>query len=147
MKAIGKVIEKHGNTAKVVSERNSACSMCHNCESHGMCHAELVFGEQTQSVEITALNTLGANIGDMVELESSTGLTLISAALIFVLPIVFSVLAYLISSELTNIIYLPAIVLVVTFFIVFFASAKLLNGYFRNKYTAQIIKIIEESEE
>ena len=147
MKAIGKVTEVSGQVARVVSERNSACSMCHNCDSHGICHAELVFGEQTQSVEVLALNKVGAKVGDKVELESSTGITLVSAALIFVLPIIVSVLVYLECSFVSDISYLPAIMLVISFLITFSVSAKLLNRYYQNKFTAQIVKIIEESEE
>ncbi len=147
MKAIGKVIRSNGKLANVVSERSGTCSMCQNCESHGACHAELVFGDQNQSVEIVALNTVSAKTGDTVELESSTGRTLAATALLFVLPIIISLMCYVFAQAKSSVAYIPAVALVASFLVSFITISKLLNKYYQNNYTAQIVKIIEESEE
>lgn len=145
MKAIGKVIEVKGNTAIIESVRGSACSSCHNCEAKGMCHAELVFGSQTQAVITESDNRIGAKVGDMVELESSTSGTLAVSGIVFIVPIVLSVIAYVIASNNFSGLQ-SALVLLATLLISFFVSIKVMNRFVKTNLTSYIVKILEESD-
>ena len=147
MKAIGIVIKTKNDVATVVSERRSACSSCHNCEAKGACHAELVFGNQSESVEVCALNKIGAKVGDRVELEGSTKETLTASFLLFVLPFIATVLFYFsFTNFITDVRYVPLILIAVYAFS-FFVAGKLLNHIFSKKLTTFIVRILEECKE
>ena len=55
----GVVSKIKGNKATVQFERHSACDKCHMC----------AVTKDTMKVEVTLDNTLGANVGDFVEVE------------------------------------------------------------------------------
>jgi len=143
MTAIAKVIEVKGDMAKVVSQRKSSCSSCEKCEMNGNCSAELVFGKQTQDVEVQAYNRAGAKIGDTVELQSSTYRTLMIAMIVFIFPVLLSVAAYLVTDALTSNYYLPAAVLAAVLAVSFFILAKIMNSYAMSHMRAEIVKIVE----
>ena len=145
MKAIGKVIETSGKFARVRSERRSACSSCHECASKGACHAELVFGNQTEEISVLAENKVGANKGDVVELESSTSGTLLLCFLAFVLPIATSGAVYLILNTLFSHSNVLPLLMIAVFVICFMISVTVLNRFVRKKASAVIVRIIEES--
>lgn len=145
MKAIAVVLEAKDKYARVKSRRESACSSCEKCENNGNCTAELVFGKQNSDVELDVYNGIGAKTGDTVELESSTAKTLLIAMLVFVLPVIFSVAAYLITDALFDSIYLPALFLVGVFALSFFIIAKIMNGYAMTHIRIEIVRIVEES--
>ena len=145
MKATGKVIETIGKRARVESVRSSACSSCHECEARGACHAELIFGSQTQSVIIETDNRIGAKVGDTVEIESSSSKTLAVSAVVFIIPIILSVIAYVIANKtLTDL--QSALVLLITLLISFFVFLKLMNRFVKTSLASYIVKISEESE-
>ena len=145
MNAIGKVIKTEGKTATVVSERSSACAACHNCEAHGACHAELIFGNQTEQVSIVAYNDVGANVGDAVLLESSTAKTLAVSFFIFVFPLILTVLLYfLFIAFFENIIGIMPIVLIITFFVLFVVSSYFANAYVKKRTAIHIVRVLEE---
>ncbi len=146
MKAIGKVIELSDDFALVSSQRQSACASCHNCASKGACHAELVFGEQKQEVMIEAINSIGARVGDTVELEGSTRKTLSIAMLIFLLPFVLTSLAYFFLESQTDIGAVLPLILIGVFVISFFIITKLVNKYIQNKNATIIVAILEENQ-
>ena len=146
MKAIGKVIEIKGNVATVSSKRQSACSSCHNCEAKGACHAELIFGEQQQTVVVNALNKIGAKTGDIVELESSTKFTLTLAVIIFIFPFLITALLYMfLKGLLLSAHYFP-VLLICIFCISFYAVSMIINKLLKNKNTTTIVAIIEENQ-
>ena len=146
MKAIGKVLSVNDSNAVVLSQRNSACSSCHNCECHGSCHAELVFGNQSENVTVCAKNIIKAKPGDIVELESSTLKTLLVSFIVFVMPLILTGVFYYILS-LTNKIsqadFLP-ILLIVLYFLLFFIFSFMSNIYVKRNASVSIVKIIEE---
>ncbi|MBQ7398916.1 MAG: SoxR reducing system RseC family protein [Clostridia bacterium] len=147
MKAVGIVTKTENNSAIVVSERSSACSSCHNCEAKGACHAEIVFGEQTQSVEVSVKNTVGAKCGDKVELESSTLGTLAAAFSVFVVPVVLTLMSYFLLKDSLEQSNLLPIVLIAVFCIGFFVLGKIINQVIKKKHTIYIVGILEESKE
>lgn len=144
MKAIGIVTRVTENIATVVSKRSSACASCHNCQAKGMCHAELVFGNQTENVEVSAINRIGAKVGDTVELESSTSKVLLLSFFTFIFPFLSSALLYLIMNKIINDSNVLPLLMIAVFVICFIVSVFVLNRFLKNKTTAVIVKIIEE---
>jgi len=146
MKAIGKVVEIKDNYALVTSQRQSACASCHNCEAKNMCHAELIFGEQKQDVNVLALNNVGADVGDTVELESSTGRTLSIAMLVFLLPFILTAFVYYLIRNLAAISGVLPLILICAFIFSFLIITKLVNMFIQNKNTIVIVAILEENQ-
>ena len=146
MKAIAKVVDVKNETATVISQRSSACASCHNCENGGVCHAQLVFGNQVEEVVLDVKNTVNAKVGDTVELESSTNKTLFVSIILFILPIIFSVFAYFAVSNITAIEYIPALSMIVSFAATFAIITKMMNIYTKKHITAYTVKILEESD-
>ena len=146
MNAIGTVIEIDKNNKAVVStQRSSACSSCHNCEASGSCHAELVFGEQNGVVIHKAENTAGASVGDKVEISVSTNKTLLISALVFVLPLIITVISYFCLSIFIENLGLLTALLVVLYFMSFVVMAKIVNVYVKNNIKTFVVRILEES--
>lgn len=146
MNAIGTVIEIDKNNKAVVStQRSSACSSCHNCEASGACHAELIFGEQKSTVIHKAENPVGAKVGDSVEISVSTNKTLLISALVFVMPLLITVLCYFCLSMFVKSVGLLTSLLVVLYFVSFVLMAKIVNVYAKNKIKTIVVRILEES--
>lgn len=74
-------------TAKAVLIRESACSGdCHKCSGCGAVQ---------QSMIVEVRNPIGARPGDLVTIESSSGPVLRGAAILYLLPLVLFIPAYL----------------------------------------------------
>lgn len=74
-------------SAELLVLRESACSgECHKC---GGC------GSVGQTLRVTAQNPIGAQKGDVVVVESESGVVLKAAALVYLLPLAMFLLAYL----------------------------------------------------
>ena len=77
-------------TASVVHIRESACSGdCHKCSGCGAAKEAVIF---------TADNPVGARVGDLVKVESSTAPVLKAAVVLYVLPLVLFFLGYFLGS-------------------------------------------------
>lgn len=78
--------------AEVSLMRQMNCKNCANC---GTC-------TQRPGSELLAMasNTIGAKVGDMVEVESSAGSSIGIAVLVYVLPCVFLILGYFLGQAL-----------------------------------------------
>lgn len=132
MKKIGTVIEIMDDKARVECEKQSACDMCENA-------AHCV--EKCQKVYATALNTVNASVGDIVEIETDTRNVLLNALVVFMLPIFISVAAYLIAEPVLGegiavIITLVALVSSMGLF------SFLLNNSAKKKTVSKIVKIL-----
>jgi len=145
MKAIAKVVDVNDNVATVLSTRNSACESCHNCAGKDACHAHLVFGNQTESVTLKVKNTLNANVGDTVELESSTGKTLLIAACLFIVPVLLAVCVYMYLKCIFVSETVSAIGMLLTFVASFGICAVVMNKFVKKHLSVYIVKIVEES--
>ena len=74
-------------TAQVACLRQSACSGdCHKCSGCGAVEQTMVF---------TARNPIGAKAGELVIVESETGPVLKAAAVLYLLPLILFIAAYL----------------------------------------------------
>lgn len=89
------VTKIEGETATVRTTRTSACEGCHkSAEGCSICS---VMGKGKPAYT-QADNTLGAEVGDAVVIESATGRMLWYAVLVFLLPIVGCFAGYWIAS-------------------------------------------------
>lgn len=79
MKQRGTVDAVSGRIAVISVVRESACS--------GDCHKCAGCGAVSQTLQIRAKNPIGATKGDKVYVESSTGLVLWAAVLVYLVPI------------------------------------------------------------
>lgn len=74
-------------TATVFHLRQSACSGdCHKCSGCGAAQ---------EAIELNAVNSIGAEPGDFVTIESATGPVLKAAAMLYVVPMVLFFAGYL----------------------------------------------------
>lgn len=97
MKNIGTVVENNGENAVIKVKRISACDAC---EGKAACEGSLV-GECAKSAEVfvTADNSIKAKVGDTVEFQSSTAMTLGIAFCVFILPLVAGFAAYFVAQS------------------------------------------------
>lgn len=79
-------------TARVVCTRESACS--------GDCHKCAGCGAVTQTLYLTARNPIGASLGDVVIIHSSSAPVLAAAALLYILPLVLFLGCYVLGQFL-----------------------------------------------
>ena len=95
MEQIVRVKQTHTDgTATVLHLRQSACSGdCHKCSGCGAAQ---------ESIELTAVNHIGAEAGDFVTIESATGPVLKAAAILYVVPMVLFFAGYLAGAVLWN---------------------------------------------
>ena len=68
---------------------------CKNCDNCGVCSQK-----PTTDLLAMASNTIGAKVGDMVEVESIAGSSIGIAVLVYVLPCVFLILGYFLGQAL-----------------------------------------------
>ena len=79
------------DTAQVMCIRESACSGdCHKCSGCGAAKETLIF---------TAQNPIGAKPGELVTVESASGPVLKAAAVLYMLPLVLFIAAYLVGMQ------------------------------------------------
>ncbi len=132
MRQVGTVIELNGNTAKVECDRQSACSMCENAES---------CVEKCKKVYATADNLVKATVGDTVEIQTDTGMVLLNAFIVFVLPVFLSVVCYFgVRVFFREIISIIVTFAVLVFSLVLFSS--LLNRISKKRTVSKIVKIL-----
>ena len=95
-----RVIQTEGRIAIVETKRLSACDGCHKAEEGGCSVCSLMGGDR--KIATKALNSLGAEVGDVVTIESKTTRMLLYGLLVFILPIIIALLAWGISSQITS---------------------------------------------
>ncbi len=89
VKATVKSVE--GKLAIVESERLSACDGCHK-HAEGCSVCSLMGGNRI--ITSRAENTVGASVGDVVEIETETRTVLFYAMIVFILPLVIMLSIY-----------------------------------------------------
>ena len=100
MRQKARVLEVRGKVAVVSVSRRT---MCEGCEKNGSCgsHCDLsgiIASDRTMRAE--ARNPIGARPGDLVEVETDSGLVLGYAALVFLLPIAVCALFWFLGTRL-----------------------------------------------
>ncbi len=100
MKTKATVIRIDGRFAVVETERTSACDGCHKAEEGG-CSVCSLMGTN-RKIEARTDNAIGAAVGDTVYIESNTGRMLWYGALVFLMPLILTILAWAVVSSLTS---------------------------------------------
>ena len=118
MEEIGKVIGISGKLVEVEIESKGACS---HCASRMFCNPS------GNKMLVEAINEQKAEIGDMVKIETKPGITILTAFLIFILPIISFGIGFSIVGLLTKYQNL-AILGGVGFMIVYFLFLKRFNN-------------------
>lgn len=138
----GKVIELKKDRAIVQLIRHSACGDCGACQ----------MGHENMQMKVEASNDVGANIGDLVEIDLETNNVLRAAFFVYVIPLIALVIGivggkYLFSGLDGNIEAYSAILGVVLMAICFIAI-KYNERKFQSskKYLSQIVKVIGDNE-
>lgn len=93
MRTEANVVALDGKFATVQTERTSACEGCHKAAGEKGCSVCSLMGSD-RKISARAQNTVGAQVGDRVVIESRTGRMLWYAALVFVLPLVIALVLY-----------------------------------------------------
>ena len=101
MKAIATVVEVHGRTATVETERTSACEGCHKKETGENCSVCSLMGSG-RKLRSKAENRVGAKVGDRVSVETATSRVLFYAALVFVLPLLLTAAGWFLAAAFTT---------------------------------------------
>ena len=96
MRIKAKVISVDGSYATVQCDRRSACDGCHKNADGSDCSVCTLMGGN-RSVQSRAHNACCARPGDIVEVETASSRVLAYAAIVFLLPIVLSMLGYFLS--------------------------------------------------
>ena len=91
MKCEGTVISVNGAKAKI---RLTTAPECVGCSSKSHCHSGT-----TGSRKITVINECGAGVPDHVIFEADTGKVIISAALIWILPLISMIIGYIVGER------------------------------------------------
>ena len=100
MKTVATVIETPEKEIAIVRvERQSACEGCHRATEEGGCSVCTLLGGKN-AAHAQARNTVGAVVGDRVEIESRTGRILLYAALVFLVPVVALIAGYLVGGAI-----------------------------------------------
>ena len=132
MKQIGKVVEINADMAKIEVDKVSACDMCENA-------AHCV--EKCKKVYATASNTVNAEVGDTVEIETETGMVLLNSVLVFLVPVLLAIGAYFLS----NLFFGENVSVVITFFTLVFsicAFCFVLNKISKKKVISRVVRIL-----
>lgn len=109
----GIVVKLNGNTATVRIKRSSACG--HDCGECNLC--------ENPNIEVDILNPIGAKIGDRVKIGTDTGKVMLSAFILYMLPLIGAFVLYGVLSSMS----LSATVMVaaeVVWFAIWFAYVR-----------------------
>ncbi len=90
MKRQGKVIGINNDRARVSLRKHSACGDCGACQ----------IGEENMNMEIDAINTAMAKVGDDVEIDMASPNVLTAAFLAYGLPLISLIIGILISNKI-----------------------------------------------
>ncbi len=134
MKEIGTVVKADKKNIKVRMERKSACGNCNMCG----------FKQGDMHVDLHCENTVGANVGDKVEMEIETSTVIISASIVYLIPLVCALVGFLIAylagvSELAQ--FGGLMIGVAVGFFAIFIIDKLVK---KTKYTPVCTRVVKE---
>ena len=138
---VKQVMDKY---AMVESERLSACEGCHK-HAEGCSVCSLMGSNKIISAK--AKNSVGAEVGDTVEIETETKTVLFYAMLVFILPVAVMLVLYG-GASMASVPEALCYVLAFGGFVLTFAGLGLYSRLrVSKKYDAQIIRIIEKKKE
>jgi len=138
VRQIGIVREVGDGFAVVEVSRKSACEGCH-ASAEG-CSACVVLGDKKTTSR--AENSLGAGIGDRVELETPSKTVTLYAAAVFLFPVLLGIIGYLIAGALTTHAAAPYIAALAGFALAFVIVYFTLNRRAASRFDVKIVRIL-----
>lgn len=93
------VLFTEGKLATVKSDRSSMCDGCHKSSCGNSCAMGAIMGTD-KTMTVTAFNEAGAEIGDIVEIETRDSKVLLYALIVFILPIAVCAAMYCVGTAL-----------------------------------------------
>lgn len=143
------VLEADGKIAVIKVSRASMCEGCHKMSGDGGCggHCEItgLVAGNGKTMTARAQNSIGAAVGDRVEVESDSGRVIGYAALVFILPIIVCGLFYWLGSLIFDS-TLGSVLVSVVGFVLTFALIAVFDKIKRNMLPdIKITKILEKA--
>ena len=138
MKGSGIVVSLDGRKAKV---KVTSGDVCQGCASSDHC-----IGEINREREIFVINEYGAHISDHVVFEADTHKVILSAALLWILPLLSMITGYLVTASFTAgfwPIFAAFLFLAGSFFLLKFIDTAVSGG---KTFYPRITKILDDSE-
>ena len=138
MKGSGIVVSLDGRRAKVKVTSGDAC---HGCASRSNC-----VGGMNRESEIFVINECGAHISDHVVFEADTHKVILSAALLWILPLIFMITGYVVATRFTAgfwPMFVAFLFLAGSFFLLKFIDTAISGG---KTFYPRITKILDASE-
>ena len=133
MKTQGIILKTDGEFAVIGVKRHSACDTC-RAECGGHC-------DKASVVETKVKNTLGAKVGDTVEIYSKTSSVILASLLVFVLPLIMAIMGYIIPMMLDAKTIISALFSFIFFLFTFFVLWRIWGK--KDKFTdIEMIRII-----
>lgn len=142
------VLETDGKIAVIEVSRASMCEGCHKLSGDGGCggHCEItgLVAGNGKTMTARAKNSIGAKVGERVEVESDSGRVLWYAALVFILPIIVCGLFYYAGGAIFES-TLGAVISAAVGFALTFAAIAAFDRMKRNKMPEiRITRVIEQ---
>ena len=146
MQTTATVLQTNKNTAIVEVERQAACDGCHKNKDGSGCSICSLTGA-SKKFEATALNEIGAKVGDKVTVTTKTERVLGYASLVFLLPLVVGVAFYFLSALITTEEIWQYVSLIFGFLISFFFVWLYARGVANKRCDVEIVEILEKNNE
>jgi len=141
MLTTAKVIDLEGEIAIVEVKRKSACENCHKMTTGEGCGVCSLLGSDSRFTS-RALNRIGAQKGDRVEVQSATGRVLMYSALVFLAPVVVGLLLYALAGLWSESEVLRIAMLVGGFLACFVGLWIYSKCFVSKRYDAEIVRIL-----
>ena len=142
MNTVAYVKEVKGKYAIVEAQRKSACDGCHKNENGEGCAMCKIFGGDA-TLRAKAINSVGASVGDKVEIESSSARMLSYALIVFILPLLCCIAVYFIAASMIGGEAYPAALAVAAFIVSFGIVAVVSRLWISKRCDIEIVKIID----
>ncbi len=146
MKQIAVVVKKNGERAVVETSRKTACDNCERKSCDGGCEITGLIGSN-KKMTAAAIDDIGAEVGDTVEIESKSSTVIGYAAVVFIFPIVAAMIFYglgmLISQSLTVHFVSSLIGFIASFAVIYFTLEK----HAKKNPSIHIVGIIHKNSE
>ncbi|MEA3409347.1 MAG: SoxR reducing system RseC family protein [Candidatus Eisenbacteria bacterium] len=140
MTEVGRVVSVNDDAAVVAMGKSGSCNKC------GLCMAS----SDGREVLLLARNAAGAGPGDSVEIEISAGRVLVAAFALYMLPVLMTILGFVVGSAISGGSEESAlpIVLAVVFLVVSFVAVWLFDVKVRKteRRHATVIRVLTEAE-
>lgn len=140
------VTKTHGKNAEIEVTRSSMCEGCekndgcsHHCEISGLV-------KNSGKMKTNAINNIGAEVGDIVEVETESTKVIGYAALVFIMPIIFCLIFYYAAEALMHS-QTASLISSAAGFIISFVIIIFIDKLKRNTPEIEIVNILKKQEQ